>query len=318
MGTKKVSYKELLKKAIAEYDTSKNVDVKGPFLDPILSYSGDGELPTHKDAASVLERYYFERDQDERMRVEVTEDTEPGISVPPKEENEIETGEDPDSVAATKSDIEKEVTEDTTSAPDTDGDSGTEQAAEKGAEGEVPSRKDDVDVSVGEQEVVDVDKEMEKEEEEGEEEAEEEKEAGEEIEEADAVEEAVIEKLIAEMEEEEAPLSEQEEPEEKEEEEKEEEAEVEEECVGVKKEQEEVPEEEEEKEEEEKEEEEEIEEAAGNLGGPPLAGHKDAQAEGTEAIDEAFQLFKEQIEADEEEEEEPEEVEEISTKDIQV
>jgi len=79
----------------------------------------------------------------------------------------------------------------------------------------------------------------------------------------------------------------------------------------VKKEQEEVPEEEEEKEEE-KEEEEEIEEgAAGNLGAPPGAGHKEAQAEGTEAIDEAFQLFKEQIEADEEEGE-VEDLEEIT------
>ena len=60
MSTKKrVSYQKLLKEAIAEYDTTKTVDVKGPMLDPILSYAGGGELPTHKDAASILERYYF-------------------------------------------------------------------------------------------------------------------------------------------------------------------------------------------------------------------------------------------------------------------
>lgn len=59
MGKKVVSYQQLLKEAISEFDTSQNVDVKGPMLDPILSYEGDGELPTYKDAASVLERYYF-------------------------------------------------------------------------------------------------------------------------------------------------------------------------------------------------------------------------------------------------------------------
>ena len=59
MGIKQVSYVKLLKEAIAEFDTSKTVDMKGPMLDPIMSYDGAGELPTHKDAASILERYYF-------------------------------------------------------------------------------------------------------------------------------------------------------------------------------------------------------------------------------------------------------------------
>ena len=53
---KRVNYMELLKESVADphtadHDTSKAVDVKGPFLDPILSYDGGGELPTHKDAA---------------------------------------------------------------------------------------------------------------------------------------------------------------------------------------------------------------------------------------------------------------------------
>ena len=38
----KKSYMSLLKEAIAEFDTSDNVEVKGPMLDPILSWDGNG------------------------------------------------------------------------------------------------------------------------------------------------------------------------------------------------------------------------------------------------------------------------------------
>lgn len=64
----KKSYMSLLKEAIAEFDTSDHLDVKGPMLDPILSWSGDGELPTNKDAASILERYYFNEGRDKGVR----------------------------------------------------------------------------------------------------------------------------------------------------------------------------------------------------------------------------------------------------------
>ncbi len=67
--SKKMSYKKLLTEAIAEFDTSKTVEVKGPMLDPIVSWDGGGELTTNKDAASVLERYYFKQDQDEGVEV---------------------------------------------------------------------------------------------------------------------------------------------------------------------------------------------------------------------------------------------------------
>jgi len=69
MSKKKVSYINLLKEAIAEFDTSDTVDVKGPMLDPILSWDGGGEIPTNKDAASVLERYYFNQDTDKGVDV---------------------------------------------------------------------------------------------------------------------------------------------------------------------------------------------------------------------------------------------------------
>jgi hypothetical protein len=60
----KKSYMNLLKEAISEFDTSDNLEVKGPMLDPILSWDGDGEIPTQKDAAGILERYYFNEKED--------------------------------------------------------------------------------------------------------------------------------------------------------------------------------------------------------------------------------------------------------------
>ena len=59
----------LLKEAIAEFDTSDNLEVKGPMLDPILSWDGGGELPVFKDAASILERYYFNENNDSGVKV---------------------------------------------------------------------------------------------------------------------------------------------------------------------------------------------------------------------------------------------------------
>ena len=69
MSKKRVSYQNLLKQAIAEYDTTKSLEVKGPMLDPILSWDGGGEVPTYKDAASILERYYFNETEDKGVEV---------------------------------------------------------------------------------------------------------------------------------------------------------------------------------------------------------------------------------------------------------
>ena len=74
----KVSYKSILKETISEFDTSKMVDAKGPMLEPILSYTGDGELPTNKDAASVLERYYF---HEKEARSVTIPDTGEGVDI---------------------------------------------------------------------------------------------------------------------------------------------------------------------------------------------------------------------------------------------
>ena len=101
MSTKKRSYAQLLKEAIQGQgvDTSDTVDVKGPMLDAIISYRGGGELPTHKDAASILERYYFGEDEDKG--VTVVGDADPI-------DNTID--EVPAAVDKTKKDIEKEIT----------------------------------------------------------------------------------------------------------------------------------------------------------------------------------------------------------------
>lgn len=79
----KKTYQEILKENISnleEFDTTKTVDVKGPMLDPILGYEGDGELPTYKDAASVLERYYFGERRSEHEISEMDYENDKGES----------------------------------------------------------------------------------------------------------------------------------------------------------------------------------------------------------------------------------------------
>jgi hypothetical protein len=109
MSTKKrVSYQKLLKEAISEYDTSKTVDVKGPMLDPILSYAGGGELPTHKDAASILERYYFKEEADNG--VEINDKGEDGKGMDHAEGTGTEqAGTSDKSISGTKKEIEGEL-----------------------------------------------------------------------------------------------------------------------------------------------------------------------------------------------------------------
>jgi len=165
MGTRKVSYMSLLKEAISEFDTSDKVDVKGPFLDPILGYDGGGELPTHKDAASILERYYFKEGSDEGVQVEHKDDVMP-------EEAPAQDA----AVGGLKKKIEKAVADDETP---------TRDAAQTTKLGEDVS-----DIFEEGSEVV--------------EEAEEPVEEAEDVElsEAEEMENAVIEKLIGEMEQE--------------------------------------------------------------------------------------------------------------------
>jgi len=90
MSRKKVSYSNLLKEAIAEFDTSKTVDVKGPMLDPILKWDGQGELPIYKDAASILERYYFNENSDKGVEVVESEFNEDGTEAKTASEKDAE------------------------------------------------------------------------------------------------------------------------------------------------------------------------------------------------------------------------------------
>jgi hypothetical protein len=148
--SKKVSYMTLLKEAIsdAEHDTSKPVDIKGPMLDPILSYSGGGELPTQKDAASILERYYFNEDADLGVTVEQDEkeeeekeekveekmagDVQGDVKGLAASDNEVDAvpGKDP---GATKKDIEDEIKEELAAVSEQDDDDETADAAEDAA-----------------------------------------------------------------------------------------------------------------------------------------------------------------------------------------
>ncbi len=175
MATKKVSYKNLLKEAISEFtDVAKSAEVKGPFLDGIMKWDGGGELPTHKDAASILERYYFNEDQD--GDVEILEDEGSSAGEAMKDADGAGTSQagtsKANTIAAAKTEKEKDITKE-------------QEDLEDEEEEEV---KEQEDLEDEEEEEV---KEQEKVEDEPEEE-----------EVTEDIENAVIEKLIAEMEEE--------------------------------------------------------------------------------------------------------------------
>jgi len=106
--SRKEQYMDLLKESLSEFDTTKTTDVKGPMLDPILGYQGQGEIETHKDAASVLERFYFK--QDERLQ---TLDEIEDISTADEDNTDDydKDGKVKSEVSTLKSEIEKELKE---------------------------------------------------------------------------------------------------------------------------------------------------------------------------------------------------------------
>lgn len=164
MTTKKISYRNALKEAISEFtDVAKHVEVKGPFLDGIMKWDGGGELPTTQDAASILERYYFNEDQDGDIEI-TTEDEGSSAGEAMKDAEGAGTSQagtsKANTVAASKTEKEKDIAK----------------------EQEDLKPEDEEEVEVEEQEKV----EKEPEEEEV----------------TEDIENAVIEKLIAEMEEE--------------------------------------------------------------------------------------------------------------------
>jgi len=167
---KKKAYIDLLKEAISEFDV-KSFDYKDPMTEPILGYTGDGEMETNKDAASILERYYY----NEKNSVLEQTVEEPD----PEEKNEIVTGDTPDDIDETMDDFEDEILDDESSVE------------------ESFSLAEDLDFLSEEEEVLGDQEEVE-EPEEKEEKKEEEKEESEEA----AMESAILEKLIEEMEEE--------------------------------------------------------------------------------------------------------------------
>jgi hypothetical protein len=170
MSTKKVSYVKLLKEAISDFDTTKTVDVKGPMTDSILSYRGEGDLPTHKDAASILERYYFKENHDDGISIPNLDEAEgpakPAGGAADPIDNPIDEVPS-DNINKTKKEIEKAVAE------AEDAELAKVDAAEfgKDTKDEKEIEKDEKDLEV-------------------------------ETEGVDSVENAIIEKLIEEMEEE--------------------------------------------------------------------------------------------------------------------
>lgn len=192
MSNKRVSYQNLLKQAIAEFDTSKTVDVKGPMLDPILKWDGDGELPIYKDAASILERYYFNEKADKGVEVSEMEYNEDGQEGKTKSEEhgkgtgteQAGTG-DAGNMAGRKKDAGEDI---------------AKEGEEAQGDGEAVSEKEFTDKDVPKAKKYVDEQEEEKEEEKEEEGEEEEMKESEDV--TEDLENAVIEKLIAEMEDE--------------------------------------------------------------------------------------------------------------------
>jgi len=174
MSKKRVSYQNLLKTAISEFDTSKTVDVKGPMLDPILKWDGQGELPIYKDAASILERYYFDEGADKGVEVQIDE-----------------------------SEYNEDGTEGSTAAEKNAEGTGTEQAGTSD-KGSIPAEKKEIEKDLAKESAIGKDavkakKYVDEQDEKEEEEEDEADEAEEDV--SENLENAVIEKLIAEMEE---------------------------------------------------------------------------------------------------------------------
>jgi hypothetical protein len=286
--TKKVSYANLLKEALSDYtDTPKNVDTVGPFLDPILSYKGDGEIPTHKDAASILERYYFEQEQDKGVTVSLDEEE----SVVNKDivtvgKDKAALPEEPEEVKKSKDDIEDAMAMEAEEMDMEDEDEDEKEEMEEqikpeepagmaGDEKELPPTKG----KDGEGQVKPA-----------------------QLEGDDSVESAVIEKLISEMEDEDMEDTEDMEDMSEQDEKDEEELDVDEKMSEEDEDEAEMEEEEaEEKEEEAEEKEEEMEEQAtpSAMPGGPSPKHREGEdEEDKEEMYESFKIFKEQIEED--------------------
>ena len=216
--SKKVSYKNLLKQAISEYDTSKTVQVKGPMLDPILSWDGDGEIPVYKDAASILERYYFNEGQEDPILVDDLQEMEYNQDGTEKKTSSEKHGEGPGTQQAGTSnasnikgdlknqeeDIAKEMEDVLNSVPEEAEMTSEDESLLDNIELFFSEQDEEMEDKEEKEEELDVDKKMgEKEGEEAAEEDEEkeEKEVEEGLEITEEAENAVIEKLIDEMEE---------------------------------------------------------------------------------------------------------------------
>ena len=78
MATKKVSYITLLKEAmknVQEFDSSQ-LDVVMPQVKQVLDYDGKAEMKTTEktDASSILERYYFREEEENKVDMGELED----------------------------------------------------------------------------------------------------------------------------------------------------------------------------------------------------------------------------------------------------
>jgi hypothetical protein len=135
MSNKK-SYFQLLKEAVSgvkegRYDGDY---YKGPMIDPILSYDGSAGLETKKDAASILERFYFEEEEDIDTGAEL-KDEEPKEDEKKEDEKKEELKEEEDKAGdRTEAAGDDEIDKDTLIPAPTQGEDKTKSQEEKGVE----------------------------------------------------------------------------------------------------------------------------------------------------------------------------------------
>lgn len=160
----KKSYLSLLTEAITDFNKlSANIKKHtGPMIDPILNYSGSGELDTHKEAGNILKRFYFSENKPEEINVlDEVDNTEDEISIKDSIESILEGDED-ESMAKKFEDVMNSISE----GDETDSVTDIEKEVilnimREMEEDEVKDEDDEKEDKEDEDEKLDVDKELE-------------------------------------------------------------------------------------------------------------------------------------------------------------
>ena len=163
------SYMQMLKESLIQEMDVENPPKKptdsGPMIDPILNYNGNGEMETHKDVASVLERYYFNEKYDKGISV-IEEQNKTEDEETKKEEEAEEKVESKKAVKESKKNVKEQDEEDDEEDEDEDEDMEEskkikkENTVEEMEQAVIEKLISEMDEEEKEEEKLDVDKEV--------------------------------------------------------------------------------------------------------------------------------------------------------------